>query len=150
MVIDVNDSGSAHTQQNMSHHITSTNTQMCLKQITRNFPQNSFSFGPESLTLFLEEAEDTHSLELLSLLDMSQHMLGEGVQDVQAVDFVPFGYRQVKGHKGNSVWLRDAKGSIKAGDEVGELWEIDELCSMWVIPVDRDKNIIGTTFCTHQ
>lgn len=52
---------------------------------------------------------------------MPQHMLGEGVEDVQAVDFVPFGYRQVKGHKGNSVWLRDAKRSIKAGDEVGEL-----------------------------
>lgn len=95
---------------------------MCLKQITRNFPrQNSFSFGPQSYTLFPEEKEDTHSLELLSLLHMSQHVLGESVQDVQAVNLVSFGYRQIKGHEGNSVWLRDAKGSIKAGDEVGEL-----------------------------
>ena len=65
---------------------------------------------------------------------MAQHVFGEGVEDVQAVDLVPLGDGQVEGDKRHRVGLGDAERTVQTRDEVRELVEIYKLRGVWIIP----------------
>ena len=52
-------------------------------------------------------------MELLRFLDVAEHMLGERVQDVQAVDLVAARDRQVEADQSHRVRLGDAERRVQ-------------------------------------
>ena len=91
----------------------------------------------------------THPAEVLrAVVDESEGVLGEGVEDVEAVDLVALGDGEVEGDEGERVGLGDAQRRVQRGDEVGHLVEADELRGVGVVPEGegrREASIIGHT-----
>ena len=82
-------------------------------------------------------------LELLRLLHVTKNVFGEGVKDVQAVNSVVSGDREVERHQGDCVWFRDCERRIEASNKVRQLGESDELGCVWVIPGENHQYYHG-------
>ena len=78
--------------------------------------------------------------ELLRLVvHKAESVLGQAVQDVQAVDLVALGNGKIKADNGQRVRLGNPQRRVEAGYEVGHLIERDELGGVRVKP----DNLVG-------
>lgn len=80
---------------------------------------------------------------------MSEHVLDQGVQDVQTVDAVALGDGQIEADQGHRVGLGDAQRRVQRGDEIRQLREPDELTGVRIVPETRGNwNDLGTLRAT--
>lgn len=80
-------------------------------------------------------------LELVRLLDVTQHVFDQRVQYIQTVDLVSPGDRQVEADQRHDVRLGYAQWRVQARDEVRYLIERYELRGMRIVPETRRASL---------
>ena len=68
------------------------------------------------------------------IVDETQSVFSQRVEDVQTMDLVSLGDGEVEADEGQQVGLRDAERGVQAGDKVRHLVEADELGGVRVKP----------------
>jgi predicted Rdx family selenoprotein len=74
-----------------------------------------------------------HLSKVFRVIDVAQGMLDKGMENVQAVNFIPSRDGKIKGNNGNNIWPRNVQGRVKAGQKFRELIKVDELGCTWII-----------------
>ena len=77
-------------------------------------------------------------LELVRLVDAAKHVSDECHKDVETVQSLIGIDWQVERHDRQLVWLRDAKRLVKVGDEIRQLFVLDELGRVRVVLLPDD------------
>jgi len=75
----------------------------------------------------------------------AEEVLGEGVQDVDAVDSIVLADRHIENHQTQEVRLRDAKRFLQRVDELAQIVEMDVLRRLFVVTLP-DLNSYCTGF----
>ena len=63
------------------------------------------------------------------------------MKDVEAVDFITFGYGKIKTDKGKDIGFGNSQGRVETGYEVGHLGERYELGGVGIVPAKKEQTL---------